>query len=302
MVVADDRSAVAFAPIAQPYRGKLQPKCRYLHLTHMVSTQAAKVAGILPSSRSTAANKVEKRAAHPLVYRLRMMLVGIWAALVTFSVFLVSLVTWGHTVSGWLYARGLHLLGMPLLGIRVKVSGKENIPAEPAVLLVNHQSNFDAFFLGKLFPWKTVVVAKKEMLKVPLFSVTLRASRTIFVDREDSGDAKRAIKDAISAIRHDHNNIWIFPEGTRSQGKGLGEFKKGAFAMAIAAQAPIVPIINQPMEHVLDTNKKLLRGGVQQVKVLPAIETKGLKFRDIDALRAHVEELFQREIRNFSEH
>ena len=238
-------------------------------------------------------------AAGPLTYRFKMMLVGLWAAMVTFLVFVVSLFTWGHTVSGWLYARGLHLLGMPILGIKVNVSGRENLPKEPSVLLVNHQSNFDAFFLGRLFPWKTVVVAKTEMQKVPLFGLTLRASRTIFVDREDSSDAKKAIKNAISAIKNDKNHIWIFPEGTRSQGKGLGAFKKGAFAMAIAAQAPIVPIINQPMEHVLDTNTKTLRGGVQQVKILPAIETKGMKFRDIDALLKQVEELFHREIRNF---
>lgn len=267
----------------------------------MTTIHTVKVPGLLAANSGTAAEPARSRVASPLVYRFRMMLVGIWAAIVTFSVFVVSLFTWGHTVSGWLYARGLHLLGMPILGIKVSVSGRENLPKEPSVLLVNHQSNFDAFFLGKLFPWQTVVVAKTEMQKVPLFGLTLRASRTIFVDREDSNDAKKAIKSAINAIKNDKNNIWIFPEGTRSQGKGLGEFKKGAFAMAIAAQAPIVPIINQPMEHVLDTNTKTLRGGVQQVKILPAIETKGMKFRDIDALLKQVEDLFHKEIRSFAQ-
>lgn len=266
----------------------------------MATTQRVAAPAALQLGTGTAV-KPERQPVGSLVYRFKMMLIGIWAAIVTFSVFVVSLFTWGHVVSGWLYARGLHLLGMPILGIKVKVSGRENLPQEPAVLLVNHQSNFDAFFLGGLFPWKTVVVAKTQMQKVPLFGLTLRASRTIFVDREDSADAKKAIKDAINAIKKDKNNIWIFPEGTRSQGKGLGEFKKGAFAMAIAAQAPIVPIVNQPMEHVLDTQTKTLRGGVQHVKILPAIETKGMKFRDIDALLKRVEELFHEEIRNFSE-
>ena len=279
----------------------MQPGLRLPHLTAMTTTHTVKIPALLQSQHMDNAQPAGRNPAGPLIYRLRMMLVGVWAAIVTFSVFVVSLFTWGHTVSGWLYARGLHLLGMPILGIKIKVSGRENLPKEPSVLLVNHQSNFDAFFLGKLFPWKTVVVAKKEMQKVPLFGLTLRASRTIFVDREDSSDAKKAIKNAISAIKNDRNNIWIFPEGTRSQGKGLGAFKKGAFAMAIAAQAPIVPIINQPMGHVLDTNTKILRGGVQQVKILPAIGTKGMKFRDIDALLKQVEDLFRREILNFAE-
>jgi 1-acyl-sn-glycerol-3-phosphate acyltransferase len=277
----------------------MQPYGTRQHLTVMASSNPA-VTTAAPSGKNLGAVSVQAKPAGPLSYRFRMLLIGVWAAIVTFFVFLVSLVTWGHTLSGWLYARGLNSLGMRILGIKVKVSGGENLPQEPAVLLVNHQSNFDAFFLGKLYPWKTVVVAKKEMLKVPLFGTILKASRNIIVDREDSADAKKAIKDAVNAIKKDKNNIWIFPEGTRSHGKGLGEFKKGAFAMAIAAQAPIVPIINQPMEHVLDTTHKTLRRGVHRVKVLPAIETKGMKFRDIDALLKRVEDLFQQELLVFS--
>lgn len=232
-------------------------------------------------------------------YRFRMGLVGFWAGIVTIFSFIVSLFTWGHVVSGWIYARGLNLLGMPILGIKVKIQGKENIPKQASVLLVNHQSNFDAFFLGGLFPWRTVVVAKTEMKKVPLFGITLKASRTIFVDREDAADAKRVIKDAVKAIKTDKNHLWIFPEGTRSLGKGLAPFKKGAFAMAIAAGAPIVPIINQPMEHALDTQNKVVRGGEHLVKVLPAISTEGMKFRNIDALCAQVEALYRSELDKF---
>ncbi|MBI3394921.1 MAG: 1-acyl-sn-glycerol-3-phosphate acyltransferase, partial [Spirochaetia bacterium] len=135
----------------------------------------------------------------------------------------------------------------------LKIEGKENLPKEPSFLLINHQSNMDAFILGSTFPRHSVVIAKKEMMKVPLFGLILKASRTILVDRDDAASAKKAIKDCVRAVQVDKNNIWIFQEGTRSHGKGLGEFKKGAFVMAIAAQAPIICIVNQPMEHVLDT-------------------------------------------------
>ncbi|HRP70060.1 MAG TPA: lysophospholipid acyltransferase family protein, partial [Turneriella sp.] len=156
-----------------------------------------------------------------------------------------------------------------------------------------------AYYLGGIFPRHTVVVAKKEMKKVPLFGITLKASRTIFVDREDSSDTKRALKQAIDTIKKDKNHIWIFPEGTRSQGKGLGEFKKGAFAMAIASGAPIVPIINEPMERLLDIPNKTLHKGTQHVKILPAIPTEGMKFRDMDALHDKVRALFEKEIAAF---
>jgi len=260
-----------------------------------------RVSPLISAAQRAAATTAEKKATvmAALNYRARMALLSVWAACVTVASFLVSLFTWGHVVSGWLYARGLNILGMPILGIKIKIIGRENLPKQAAILLVNHQSNLDAFFLGGIFPWKSVVVAKKEMLKVPMFGVTLKASRTIFVDREDSSDAKRALKDAISAIKVDKNNIWIFPEGTRSKGEGLGEFKKGAFAMAIAAGAPIVPIVNQRIEHVIDTHKRVLNGGEHHVKILPAISTEGLKFRDIDSLMASVRAQFEHELTNW---
>ena len=232
-------------------------------------------------------------------YRIRMGLAGLWAGIVTVVVFFVSLLTWGHTLSSWLYARLLGSVGMVILGIRVKVTGQENLSKEPAVILINHQSNLDAFFLGTVFPWKTVILAKREMLKVPLFGIILMASRNILVDREDNASAKKAIKDSTRAIAEDRNNIWIFPEGTRSRGRGLGEFKKGAFVMAIAAQAPILPIVNQEIEHVVDTGRGILKGGVHHVKILPAIPTAGLRFRDAEALSQQVRELFQSELKSF---
>lgn len=230
-----------------------------------------------------------------------MVLIGLWAGIVTLLVFFLSLLTWGHTWSAWLYARMLGGLGLPLLGVKIEVLGRENLPVEPSILLVNHQSNLDAYILSPVFPRGTVVIAKREMLKVPLFGLILLASRNIFVNREDAASGKKVIKDAIVAIQKDKNNIWIFPEGTRSHGKGLGEFKKGAFVMAIAAQAPIIPIVNQPMGHLIDTRQRKARGGKHYIRILPAIPTAGLKFRDADALTARVEALFHKEIQNFPE-
>lgn len=235
-----------------------------------------------------------------LNYRIRTGLAGLWAAIVTVIVFVVSLLTWGHTYGGWLYARMLGSVGMLILGIKIKISGKENLPREPSIILINHQSNFDAFFLGTLFPRNTVVIAKRQMLKVPLFGIILKATRNILVDREDAASAKKSIKDAITAVQEDKNNIFIFPEGTRSKGRGLGKFKKGAFVMAIAAKAPIVPVVNQPMEHVMDPRRKFLKSGTHEIRVLPAIPTRDLKFRDADALLEQVEALFQRELDQFA--
>lgn len=232
-------------------------------------------------------------------YRIRMLFAGIWAGIVTLLVFLISLVTWGRPFSAWLYARLLGGVGMRILGIKVRVEGLESMSSEPSVLMVNHQSNLDAFFMGSMYPRNTVVLAKREMLKVPLFGIILLASDNILVDREDASGAKKAVTDATNAIKKRGRHLWIFPEGTRSKGKGLGEFKKGAFIMAIAAQAPIVPIVNQDMGHLVNPEKKILKSGTHCVKVLPAIPTKGLRFRDADRLIQELTELYHRELDSF---
>ncbi len=232
-------------------------------------------------------------------YRIRMLIAGIWAGIVTFIVFWISLITWGRPFSAWLYARMLGGVGMRILGIKVRVEGMENLPSEPAVLMANHQSNLDAFFMGTMYPRNTVVLGKREMLKVPMFGIILLASDNILVDREDAAGAKKAVSDATAAIKKRRRHLWIFPEGTRSKGKGLGEFKKGAFIMAIAAQAPIVPIVNQDMGHLINTKERILKSGTHTVKVLPPISTQGLRFKDADRLIQELRELYQREIQGF---
>ena len=232
-------------------------------------------------------------------YRIRMLLAGIWAGIVTLLVFFVSLVTWGRPFSAWLYARMLGGVGMRILGIRIKVHGRENLSAEPSVLMANHQSNLDAFFMGAIYPRNTVVLGKREMLKVPLFGIILLASDNILVDREDAAGARKAVSDATDAIKKRGRHLWIFPEGTRSKGRGLGEFKKGAFIMAIAAQAPIIPIVNQDLGHLVNPEQRYLKSGTHHVKILPAIPTKGLRFRDADRLIQEISQIYNQELDNF---
>ena len=65
----------------------------------------------------------------------------------------------------------------------------------------------------------------------------------ILVDRANSGRAGTAIQALTSAIRNDGRSAAVFPEGTRSHSTTLGQFKKGAFLMALRAGVPIVPIV-----------------------------------------------------------
>lgn len=56
-------------------------------------------------------------------------------------------------------------------------------------------------------------------------------------------------------IRERQISIWMFPEGTRSRGRGLLPFKTGAFHTAIAAGVPIVPIVCSSLHNKVDLNR-----------------------------------------------
>ena len=55
--------------------------------------------------------------------------------------------------------------------------------------------------------------------------------------------------------------VWFMPEGHRNTGAELLPFKSGAFRLAIAAQAPIIPIVSEPLTVIADTNRRLARRG-----------------------------------------
>ncbi len=83
-------------------------------------------------------------------------------------------------------------------------------------------------------------------------------------------------------IKEDQISVWVMPEGTRSRGRGLLPFKKGAFVTAIAAQCPIAPVVFSSYSKKLDLNK--WQSGKIITKRLPIIETKGMTKEDAPRL------------------
>ncbi|MDE9448418.1 1-acyl-sn-glycerol-3-phosphate acyltransferase, partial [Xenorhabdus bovienii] len=64
----------------------------------------------------------------------------------------------------------------------------------------------------------------------------------ILINRENRTKAHGTISQVVNQIKKHQISVWMFPEGTRSRGRGLLPFKTGAFHAAIAAGVPIVPV------------------------------------------------------------
>ena len=184
------------------------------------------------------------------------------------------------------YARWVARLVAPPLGLRVRVTGGERLTAyRPCIFICNHQSLLDVPVLAHAFRAGSVVIAKKEVVNVPLFGWLYDATGQIRIDRGDTQQAIGRLREAEEAIRARKVGVWIFPEGTR--GKVPGEmlpFKKGAFVMAVHTGAPLVPVVVSPLMPASDIRRRRLGRNEVEVRVLEPVPTDGLADADLPAL------------------
>jgi 1-acyl-sn-glycerol-3-phosphate acyltransferase len=183
------------------------------------------------------------------------------------------------------FARAFSAFMRTALGWRLEAADRGRLAeAAPAVFVANHQSNLDIVTYGWLFPPRTVAVGKKEILKIPLFGWFFAVSGNILLDRGDPVRAHASIAEAAARMRNERISVWMFPEGHRNGSPILLPFKKGAFHLAVAAQAPIVPIVLEPMASVLAPRRGLVRPGRLRHRVLPPIPTAGRSAADVPDL------------------
>ncbi len=160
-------------------------------------------------------------------------------------------------------------------GVKVEVSGLENIPTVPAVFISNHQGNFDIPILLACMGKPKGFVAKIEILKMPFIRTWMRHINCIFIDRKDARQSLTALSNSSEILEGGHSII-IFPEGTRSKSEALGEFKSGAFKMAFKTGAPLVPVSIDGSYKIMEQHGIWIRPGVVRLRILPPIETLGM--------------------------
>jgi len=134
-----------------------------------------------------------------------------------------------------------------VLGIRVKIENKQNLPkGVPILFVANHQSMFDIspiiWHFRKVIP---KFVSKIELAKgIPSISFNLRHGGAALIDRNDK---RQAIAEMINFAKRVHDNNWsavIFPEGTRSKDGKLKRFASNGLKILMKGnpEAYIVPL------------------------------------------------------------
>jgi len=186
-------------------------------------------------------------------------------------------------------------VGRAILGMERPLYGAEQMPKDrPTVIIANHQQNDDLFVLADLLPPRAVAVGKSSLLWVPFFGQVFWLGGNVILNRGRSTRAVAAMRTASDAITRERKSIWVFPEGTRSRGRGLGSFKKGAFHMAVAAGAPITMVCAG--EYHGKSRGWTGRRDPVPVRILPPIETGGLTNDDIPELMQQCHRKMQKAI------
>jgi len=203
-------------------------------------------------------------------------LIFLW--IINRRIWLYPLAKWGAKT--WLRA----------CGARVKVTGFEHIdPNRSYVFASNHRSYLDTATLFFCAGQKMGLVAKKELLKIPVLGQGIGFVNIIAIDRTNAERALHSMQKARDVMA-DGYSFGVFVEGTRGMPGELLPFKKGPFYMALDAGVPIVPMTILGTRAIWPKGSMAIKPGTATVVFHPPIDPKQFPEREalMDAVRASI--------------
>jgi 1-acyl-sn-glycerol-3-phosphate acyltransferase len=181
----------------------------------------------------------------------------------------------------------------PLWTFRTSGVKLEN-PRNPYVVVSNHESFVDMLLISHL-PWEMKWLSKESMFKIPLVGWLMRMAGDVRLIRGNKQSIVTAMRDCSDRLDR-RVSVMLFPEGTRTRDGSLGEFKDGAFRLAIDHQVPILPLVVNGTREALMADSWKMNVTEAEVRVLAPVPTVGLTKADVPALRDQVRDLIAREL------
>ncbi len=138
----------------------------------------------------------------------------------------------------------LYLLMVPVLHLytwlllRLNLQRGEPLPPGPRLLVANHPTTIDPFFVAWLAGGPACILITEDAFKVPLFGAYLRHAGHVPVV---AGRGHAAFIQAQAALEAGRTVI-IFPEGDLSPREGLCQAHSGAARLALLTGVPVIPI------------------------------------------------------------
>src|SRR5918998_228721 len=167
-----------------------------------------------------------------------------------------------------------------LSGVRVKIRGLELLdPKETYVFVSNHRSYLDTAAMFIFTGRRIGLLAKKELLKVPVLGVGMGFVNVMAIDRTNRESAIRTTEAAARRIQSGVS-FAVFVEGTRAKPGELLPFKKGAFYMARQAGVPVVPVAIKHSDELMGKRTGEAKSGTMEMIFMQPVPTTNIATDD----------------------
>jgi 1-acyl-sn-glycerol-3-phosphate acyltransferase len=168
------------------------------------------------------------------------------------------------------WAHGILLLLKWTVGLTHREWGRQNIPTGPCLIVANHQSQWETIAFLTLVP-NVAIVAKRELLAIPVMGWFLRHSPMILIDRERGGSAIRHMLTEARKALAQGRPVLIFPEGSRRSPAAEIEFKRGIELLYLQLGVTVLPVAVDS-GHFWGADLPFKRSGAITVSYLSPIE------------------------------
>jgi 1-acyl-sn-glycerol-3-phosphate acyltransferase len=165
--------------------------------------------------------------------------------------------------------RAVHaILGPAVRAVwRLRVEGAANVPRGPVIVVANHDSLSDPFFLATAIERPLRFLSKRELWRYRFIARVMDGLGGIPIERS-RGDVA-AVAAAARALQ-EGAAVAIFPQGT-VLGPADRPWQRGAARLALTTGAPVVPVAILGAAEVLRPGTRRLRRTTVRVVIGPPI-------------------------------
>ncbi len=153
--------------------------------------------------------------------------------------------------------------------IRVRVQGKENLPAypnQPSIIVINHASALDIPLVEAIVgSYPHIWMSKTSYAKIPIFGFVLQRIH-VTVER-GGGKQHNALHTMYNVLKGANRHALIFPEGRRHSSGHVSTFYSGFAMLSQKLDRPVIPVIIEGLHAVFPAKSLVIDSSVPAVKL-----------------------------------
>ena len=131
----------------------------------------------------------------------------------------------------------------------------------PVIFVANHVSFFDLFISGSVLPGNPRGIELYSHFYTPIYGWFITRFGQISIELGNKASLRKAILTAIDILKNSERNIYVAPEGTRTKDGKIGEFRNGAFYLAMKSGRPIIPVVYKNLYEKNNKNSFSIKPG-----------------------------------------